>query len=377
MSDNIPLFEIDWGRDDVRNVVDSVTRGGHWAKGPYIRLFEERIEEYLGVNHARVVNSGTTALVCALKAHGIGPGDEVIVPPFTFIATANAVELVGAKPVFADIERQSLGLDPATAQRVVTEDTAAILPVHVYGGTFALGEFRDLADDHGVALIEDAAAALGATHNGVNAGTIGDSACFSFCQNKIVATGEGGAVVTDDVDMANRIELFRSHGRITEGDYFHSAEGSRYVTIGSNYRMPDIVAALGCAQIKRIETIIEKRRRVADLLTREFEDIPKVDAQTGGERGRHVYQIYTLLLAKSVDRQNVIETLADRGIASKIYWDPIHLSDHYQETYGYELGDFPVAESVTDRVLSLPIHPNQSPGDCRRITRAVQKAVEQ
>lgn len=370
MVDAIPLFEIAWGREEVRNVVDSVGRGMYWAKGPYVDEFEERLEDYLGVNHALVVNSGTTALVSALEALEVGQGDEVIVPPFTFIATANAVKLVGADPVFADIERTTYGLDPHAVESKITEDTAAIMPVYVYGSVPRIERLQELAEEYDVALIEDAAAALGAEVGARRAGTFGDVAAFSFAQNKIVATGEGGAVVTDDEDIAKRVKLYRSHGRATS-NYFESSGTGQYVSLGSNYRMPDVVAGIGCAQMSRVEDLIDGRRDVARTMSTKLGRIDGIEPFEGRTDGRHVYQLFTITLTSDLDRERYIQELKEQDIASKVYWDPVHLTDFYREEHGYTVGDFPVTEEIASRVLSLPIHPELSPTEIDRIVTAI------
>lgn len=376
MSDAIPLFEIPWNDDVVANVVDSTTRGSYWANGPYVEEFERGLESYLGVEHAITVNSGTTALVAALTAHGIGEGDEVIVPAFTFIATANAVELVGARPVFADVERESYGLDPDDVAATVDDDTAAILPVHPYGAPCRIDALADVAADAGVPLIEDVAEAFGADYRGQPLGTIGDSAALSFCQNKILPTGEGGAVVTDDDDLAARVEQFRSHGRASTA-YFDSADSGEYVAVGTNVRMADLVASVGCAQLETVEQYIADRRRVASALSDGLSTVPGVEPHTAAGRGRHVYQLYTVTFDETIDRQVVIDVLADHDIASKVYWDPgVHLTQWFRDAYGYEPGTLPVTENVTDRVLSLPIHPELRRSEIERIVDAVRAGVD-
>ncbi|WP_121744977.1 DegT/DnrJ/EryC1/StrS family aminotransferase [Natronorubrum halophilum] len=376
MSTEIPLFEIPWDEDDVANAVDSITRGSYWANGPYIDRFESGLESYLGVDHAITVNSGTTALVAALTAHGVGEGDEVIVPSFTFIATANAVRLVGARPVFADIERETYGLDPECVTAKVSDETAAILPIHPYGCACQIDALVEIAADAGVPLIEDAAEAFGAEYRGQALGTFGDAAALSFCQNKILPTGEGGAIVTDDDDIARRVEQFRSHGR-TSSEYFVSSDSGEYVGLGTNVRMSDLVASIGCAQLTKVDDHIERRRRVATQLSDGFADVEGVTPHTAAGRGNHVYQLYTVTLSETVDRETVIDTLSQRGIASKVYWDPcVHLTRAYREEYGYEPGAFPVTEAVMGRVLSLPIHPNLTGDEIDRITAGVSAGVE-
>ncbi|MFC7136069.1 DegT/DnrJ/EryC1/StrS family aminotransferase [Halobaculum litoreum] len=369
---DIPLFEINWDREDILNVVDSVGRGSHWAKGPYVDEFESRLESYLGVEHALVVNSGTTALVAALEGAGIGEGDEVIVPAFTFIATANAVRLVGAEPVFADIETETYGLDPDDVRNRISEDTAAVLPVHCYGTSCRISALNDVADEHDLVVIEDAAEALGATHRGQHLGTLGDVGALSFCQNKIISTGEGGAVVTDDDDIAETVRLYRSHGRAS-ANYFDSADSGEYVSVGTNIRMADINAALGCAQLDRIDDIIERRRAAATRMSEAFADVEGVEPHKPAVDNTHVYQLFTVTLDPLIDRSAVVEGLADRKVASKVYWDPaVHRTEVYD---GDSTPDLPVTEDVAGRVLSLPIHPDLSSEETTRIVDAVAATV--
>ncbi len=375
MGDDIPLFEIPWDGREVRNAVDSITRGGFWAKGPYVTEFEERIEEFFGVDHAVAVNSGTTALVCALRASGVGSGDEVVVPSFTFVATANAVRLVGATPRFADVERETYGLDPDAVRDLLSSDTAAILPVHPYGATCEIRELADVARDHDVALVEDAAESFGADDDGQLAGTFGDVAALSFCQNKVVAAGEGGAVVTDDDDIAEATRLYRSHGRASEG-YFESADSGRYVEVGTNYRMADVVAAVGCGQLAKVEELVAGRRAAAERLSNAFEDVTGVEPHTGEGSGRHVYQLYTVTLDENIDRSAVVEELSADGINSKVYWDPpVHRTEYYREEGG-EPPTLPVTDDIAGRVLSLPMHPELSVDETERIASAVRRAVK-
>ncbi|UHQ95357.1 DegT/DnrJ/EryC1/StrS family aminotransferase [Haloterrigena alkaliphila] len=376
MSDEIPLFEIPWDETDVSNAVESITRGSYWANGPYVEEFERGLEAYLGVEHAVTVNSGTSALVAALTAHGIGEGDEVIVPSFTFIATANAVRLVGARPVFADIERETYGLDPESVSETVSDETGAILPIHPYGAPCEIDALAEIADDADVPLIEDAAEAFGADYRGQTLGTIGDSAALSFCQNKILPTGEGGAVVTDDDEVARRLEEFRSHGRSSSA-YFDSTGSGEYASVGTNVRMSDLVAAVGCAQLEKVEDHIENRRRVAARLSEGLGDVSGVEPHTAAGRGRHVYQLYTVTFDATIDRSAVIDTLAERNIASKVYWEPgAHLTQSYRDEYGYEPGLLPVTEEITGRVLSLPIHPDLRSDEIDRITAGVEAGIE-
>ncbi|WP_115864639.1 DegT/DnrJ/EryC1/StrS family aminotransferase [Halorussus litoreus] len=373
--DDVPLFEISWGREEVTNVVDSVTRGGYWANGPFVSEFEDRIEAFVGVENAVVFNSGTTALVSALRAHGIGDGDEVIVPSFTFIATVNAVRLVGAEPVFADIEDERYGLDPNSVSDVVTDNTRAIVPVHYAGTPCRIEAVADVADAHDLVLVEDAAEAFGATLDDTTVGTVGDSAMFSFCQNKVVATGEGGAVVTDDDDLAAELRLFRSHGRASD-DYFDSHDTGEYRAVGNNVRMPDVVAAIGVGQIDRVDELIQRRRRVASEYADELARIDGVEPMADPDDGTHVYQLYTVTFAPDIDRDAVVELLAKNDVSSKVYFDPVHRSAYYRDTYDGPVDHLSTTVEVSSRVLSLPMHADLSSSEIRRVTTVLEEAVE-
>ncbi|MGQ4554923.1 aminotransferase class I/II-fold pyridoxal phosphate-dependent enzyme [Halobellus sp. GM3] len=370
--DPIPLFEIDWDRQDVLNAVNSITRGSYWAKGPYVDEFEERIESYLDVEHAVTYNSGTTALVGALQAVGVEEDDEVVVPAFTFIATANSVRLVGAEPVFADIERDRYALDPDAVRAAITDRTAAILPIHCYGKPFLMADLRAVADDYDVPLIEDAAEAFGAYEGSEMVGTVGDAAALSFCQNKVVATGEGGAVVTDDPELAERLRLYRSHGR-SSSDYFSAADSGEYVALGTNNRMADVVAAIGAGQMTRVEDIVKRRRSVAADYRDALAGVDGINLPSELADGRHVYQIYTVTCASSALRTSVLNALDAHDVSAKVYWDPpVHRTTFYGDD---DYANLPVSEDLASRVLSLPMHPNLSPESVAHVAKAVRAGV--
>jgi perosamine synthetase len=373
--EEVPLFEIDWNESDIEAVSESIKRGGYWAKGPYVDEFESKLEQYLGVEHALVVNSGTTALVSALQGLGIGEGDEVIVPSFTFIATANAVRLTGAEPVFADIETQTYGLSPSDVESKITESTVGILPVHCYGTSCRIKELSDIANENEIRLIEDAAEVLGAKYNGQKLGTFGDASALSFCQNKITPTGEGGAVVTNDGNIAKEIELYRSHGRATD-DYFDSADSGHYVRLGTNIRMSDLTAALGCSQMERITTLIESRQQVAQRYDKYLKDIDGVHPHESLSSANHVYQLYTIELAEWVNRERVIEALRQSNISSKVYWDPpVHQTEYYTKT-AEQIPTLPNTEKIASRVLSLPMYPGLSDKEIERVASGIRTAVD-
>lgn len=372
MPESIPLFEIPWEAQDIQNVTESIGRGGYWANGPFVEQFEEMVASYLDVEHAIAVNSGTSAIMAGLVGAGVEDGDEVILPSFTQQATANSVKMIGAEPVFADVDRDTYALDPTDANDKITSNTSAIIPVHVYGSVCQIEAICEIAADHDIAVVEDAAEAQGAKRDGLAAGTVGDAGALSFCQNKIVPTGEGGMVVTDDDDIARGASLYRSHGRATE-DYFESSDSGRHVTVGGNFRMPDMVAALGCSQMDRIESLIEGRREAALTMNEAFETIEGVSPHIM-DNGRHVYQFYTVTFDQDIDRDAVIKHLAERDISSKVYWNPpVHRSEYYSDGNR----DLPVTEELSQRVLSLPMHPGLSPQEIDRIVDAVRSACIQ
>jgi perosamine synthetase len=374
MPDDISLFEMAWDEDDVKNVVDSVTRGSYWANGPYVDEFEDSLARYHDVEHAVVFNSGTTALVSALEAAGVGSGDEVLVPSFTFISTANAVRLVGGEPVFVDIDYERYGLNPSAVTEAITEDTAAVVPVHYAGKPARIHEIADIADAYDLTVIEDAAESFGARAEGDTVCTVGNAGMLSFCQNKVITTGEGGAIVTDDDDLARDLELVRSHGRAS-GEYFDSASGGEYVSLGNNFRMADVVASIGVAQMEKAEHLIERRRSVADEYAARLADVGGVTVPEDPPSGRHVYQLYTVTFDDPADRDAAIETLSDRGIGSKVYFEPAHESRYYRENPA-RTGDLSTTVDVSSRVLSLPMHPGVTSIEVERVAEAVAEALD-
>lgn len=355
MSWKIPLFKIYTEEDDVEEVAEVIRSGMNWATGPKVSEFEELICNYVGTNYAVTFNSGTSALHALLLAYGIGQGDEVIVPSFTFIATANAPFFVGAKPVFADIEKDTFGLDPVDVLKKITPKTKAIMPIHMGGCSCRISELRKIADDHDLLLIEDAAESLGANVNGRKVGTFGDSAMFSFCGPKVITTGEGGIITTNSRDLAEKMKLLRSHGRADTKDYFSTNEYLDYVSLGYNFRMSNITAALGIAQLNKIDKIVQMRRKNAAYLdARIKQDLPSIMVPNVPKGYYHLYQMYTIYV--SDNRNELMNHLANDGIMAKVYFPPVHLSHFYKNVLKYS-PDLPVTEEVADHVLTLPMYP--------------------
>jgi len=368
----IPLFKIYWDNEDIETVTEAIQRGMSWAIGPNIERFELMLAEYVGVKYAMVFNSGTSALHAALLAYGIGKGDEVIVPSFTFIATANAPLFVGAKPVFADIEERTYGLDPEDVESKITPKTKAILPIHYGGSPCLIYGLKQVAERHNLLLIEDAAESLGATINGKKVGSFGGCAILSFCANKVITTGEGGAVVTDSAEIYEKLKLIRSHGRAETANYFSSTEYMDYVTLGYNFRMSDITAALGIAQLKKIDKVIEMRRENTKKMSTRLSGIAEIEVPRPPDSFFHVYQMYTIEVRDGREtRDDLARYLNTKGIMTKVYFEPIHRTYFYKKTRGCN-DRLPVTEWLSSRVLTLPMYASLEQTEIDYITENIK-----
>lgn len=369
MSWKIPLFKIYWDEDDVNHVTKEIQSGMNWAVGQQVKEFEALITEKIGTKYAVTFNSGTSALHSLFLAHNIGKGDEVIVPSFTFIATANSPLFVGAKPVFADIEEETLGLDSESVKEMITDKTKAIMPIHYGGCPCKIRELKEVAEDHDLILIEDAAEAQGAKIEDKKIGTFGDSAVLSFCQNKIITTGEGGAVVTDSQEVFERLNLIRSHGRLEHSNYFTSLEPFDYIELGFNFRMSNLTASLGIAQINKLDKIIEMRRKNSLYLNNKLNDIDGINPINPPKDYYHVYQLYTAI---ANNRDELMRHLADKSIMSKVYFDPVHLTHFYKNVMKYEC-ELPVTEEMSKKVITLPMYPTIKEEDMDLIVQEIRE----
>ncbi len=371
---NIPLFKIHWNEEDIKLIEKVIRSGRSWCIGDEIEELEKRIAEYLGLKYCILLNSGGSALHALMEAYGFSKGNEVIVPSFSFIATAFAPLYVGAKPVFADIEDQTFGLDVEDVKQRITPDTKAIIPIHYGGMPCQIKVLRDFALDNNLILIEDAAEAFGASIRNQLVGTFGDSAIFSFCQNKIFTTGEGGAVVTDNHDLMEQVRLYRSYGRISAGDYFSSSGDIDYVEIGHNQRMSTILAALGISQLKRVNKLIQMRVRNAQFLTKHLGEIEEViPPKPPSNEFLCVYQMYTIRVRQGLKKRNgLIQHLQKKGISSKVYFDPIHRYSIFKKL-GYGSVNLPITEQLASEVLSLPIYPHMTDEELNYIVKTVSE----
>jgi perosamine synthetase len=366
----IPLARPVLGEAEERAVVE-VLRSGQLSLGPRLGEFERLFAERLGAPHASAVSSGTAGLHLALRAIGVEAGDEVITSPFSFVASANAALYEAARPVFADIDPVTLNLDPRAAEAAITERTKAILPVHIFGYPADMPAFERIAEKHGLAIVEDACEALGASHaDGTPVGGRGHPAVFGFYANKQLTTGEGGMVTLADSDLKERIDSERNQGRAPDMGWLD------HDRLGFNYRLSDIACALGIAQLERLDEMLAARARVAGLYREalagaEGLELPCPD-HGGSVRG---WFVFVVQLPAGIDRDETVHALAGKGIQSKPYLPAIHLMSFYRERFGHREGEFPVCEGVAARSLALPFFAEMTEGQVGCVAQALRTVI--
>lgn len=349
-----------------------VLRSGRLSLGPMGERFERDFAAWLGVADAVAVSSGTTALHLGVRALGWGPGDEVLTSPFSFVASANCLLYEGARPVFCDVDPETLNLDPAAAAAAAGEGTVGILPVHIFGFPAAMAELESLAAERGLAILEDACEALGAVDGeGRKVGGRGNLATFAFYANKQMTTGEGGMIVPSDAETAARLRSERNQGRAIDMGWLDHGG------IGFNYRLSDVAAALGVAQLEKLDEMLAERIRVAALYEEGLAGVEGLETPIAGQ-GRELrsWFVYTVRLPAGADRDAAIARLAERGIASKAYLPCIHLFPHLREL-GYREGQFPVAEEASARSLALPFFPSMTASQVARVCEELASALQQ
>ncbi len=366
----IPLARPVIGEAEESAVLE-VLRSGQLSLGPRLERFEQEFAEVVRASHASAVSSGTAGLHLALRAVGVGEGDEVVTSPFSFVASANAVIYQGARPVFADIDPVTLNLDPAAAAAAVTDRTRALLPVHIFGYPADMPAFEQLGERRGLAIVEDACEALGARHaDGTPVGGRGHPAVFGFYANKQLTTGEGGMITISDPAQKQRIDSERNQGRAPDMDWLD------HDRLGFNYRLSDIACALGIAQLERLGEMLAQRARAAERYREALASIdglvlPCPDA--GGDvRG---WFVFVVQLPDGVDRDETVRTLSRCGIQSKPYLPAIHLMSFYRDRFGHREGEFPVCERVAARSLALPFFPAIDEGQIARVSEELAAAL--
>jgi perosamine synthetase len=363
----IPLAQPVLGAEEEERVLD-VLRSGRLSLGPALGQFEEAFAARIGVAHASAVSSGTAGLHLALRAVGVTDGTEVVTSPFSFVASANVAVYERARPVFADIDPVTLNLDPDAAAAAITERTAALMPVHIFGYPADLPAFERL----GMPIVEDACEALGAIHaDGTVVGSRGHPAVFGFYANKQMTTGEGGIVTMADATLKERIDSERNQGRAPDMGWLD------HDRLGFNYRLSDIACALGLAQLERLDDMLAARVRVADSYREALADIeglqlPCRDAD-GNRRG---WFVFVVQLPREVDRDGCVRALGELGIPSKPYFPAVHLMTYYREQFGHREGEFPVCEDVAARSIALPFFPQMTEGQVDRVGEALRRVLQ-
>ena len=358
MNWKLPLYKIFSDEEDIEIVSNVIKRGEYWAIGPEIEEFENSLTNYVGCKYSVAFNSGTSALHAVLLAHGIKKTDEIIVPSFSFISTANAVLFVNGRPIFSDIEEETFGLDPEVLDQKITPKTKAIIPMDYGGQSCKIFELNKIANENNLVLIEDAAEALGASTKDKKVGSVSETSIFSFCGNKVLTTGEGGAAVTNSSEIYEKLKLLRSHGRIDKENYFDNPSSPEYLGIGYNWRMSSITAALGLSQIRKLGKLIKMRQENAEYISSKLSKIPEIKTPNILTGNEHIFQMYTIRLPNIQIRTKLQLYLKNKAIFSKVYFDPIHLTTYYKDNF--KSSNLPVTEKISDQILSLPLYPNMT-----------------
>ncbi|MDP2584675.1 MAG: DegT/DnrJ/EryC1/StrS family aminotransferase [Candidatus Palauibacterales bacterium] len=353
---------------DIEAVLE-VLRSGRLALGPSAEAFEARVAQRAGVDHAVAVSSGTAALHLAVRALGLGPGDQVLVPSFTFVASVNALLFEGVTPVFVDIRPDTYNLDPDDIERRVTPAARAVMTVDVFGHPVDWDEILPIARRHDLRIIDDSCEALGAEYRGRPVGGFGDVAAFAFYPNKQITTGEGGMVVTGDPKLAETIRSLRNQGRGRMGAWLH------HERLGFNYRMDEMSAALGESQMRRLDGILERRSRVAALYRERLSGLDTVRLPIVRDGVRMSWFVYVVTLDATLDRDRVIESLEAQGVPSRGYFTPVHRQPYLSDHPSASGARLPVTEAAARRTLALPFHGGLTEDEVDRVGRALEKAT--
>ncbi|MGQ9628976.1 MAG: DegT/DnrJ/EryC1/StrS family aminotransferase [bacterium] len=364
--------------DDEKRAVVEVLESGWVVQGPKVTEFEEKVAEYVGARYAVATSSCTTALHLSLLALGVGPGDEAIVPAFTFVATANAVEYVGARPVFVDIDPKTFNIDVDEIEGKITSRTKAILPVHLFGLSAEMDAIMDVAERHNLKVVEDSACALGTRYRGKHAGTFGEAGCFSFHPRKAITTGEGGMIVTGDPALAERLRSLRDHGA-GASDLARHRQGipelPEYNVLGYNYRMTDIQGAVGVEQMRKLDWILERRMEGAEYYNEALKDLEGIRTPFVPEFCSHSYQSYVVLVEEGLSRDGLASELKRKGISTRQGTHSVPHLGYYRRKYGYGDGDFPRSLEAEGRSLALPLFAGMTQGEREAVVRGMLIAM--
>ena len=368
------------GEEEIEEVARTI-RSGWLGTGPKVARFEELFRAHVGTKHALALNSCTAGLHLAMIVSGLQPGDEVITTPVTFCATANSIVHAGGRPVFADIDRETMNIDPERIEAAITPRTRAIVPVHLAGRPCDMDAIMDIARRRNLVVIEDAAHCIEGMYKGRKIGSIGDLGCFSFYVTKNIVTGEGGMVTTDRDDWADKIKMYGLHGMSKDAWSRYSDQGFKHYQVvfpGFKYNMMDIQAAIGLHQMKRIKPYAERRAEVWKRYDEAFAELPATRPAPPEKDTVHARHLYTLLIdpeRAGMTRDEFQERLFERGIGTGIHFTALHLHEYYRKTYGHRPEDFPNAKYVSDRTISLPLSAKLTDGDVERVIGTVKEVL--
>ena len=375
--DFIP-YGTQWIDDDDINEVVKVLRSDWITTGPKIKEFEDALCSYIGCSYCVTVNSGTSALDIAFQSLDLLKGSEVIITPFTFVATSNAIIYNGLKPVFADICSDTFNIDPEDIRRKITKDTKAIIYVDYAGQPCDLKAIREIAEEFDLYLIEDACHAIGAEYDGEKVGHFADLTIFSFHPVKHITTGEGGAVVTDDEALYERLSVLRSHGidKDAQDRYGPGASWAYDMKyLGRNYRITDFQAALGISQLKKLDMFIDKRNELASRYNELLGDVDAVTLPVVKDNVRHAWHLYTILLDESINRDEFFKYMRNANIGVNLHYIPVYRHSYYVENYGIDPEEFPVTEDVFKRIITLPLFPRMSAQQMRYVVTSIDESL--
>ncbi len=367
----IPVAEPVIGEEELKKVVEAVKSGWVSSKGKFIEEFEKGFAKYCGVNHGVATSNGTAALHLALAALGIGKGDEVIMPTLTFVATANAVIYCNAKPVFVDSHPDYWCMDPEQIEEKITKNTKAIIPVHLYGHPCDMDWIMDIAEDHELYVIEDCAEAHGAEYKGKKVGSFGDISCFSFYGNKIITTGEGGMCITDDEELAEKMRLLRDHGMSREKRYWHEI-------VGYNYRMTNLQAAIGVAQLRKLDEFVRKKRRIAESYANGLAELAEEGLITLHPEmpwAKSVYWMYSILVENenTNKKEDLMRFFEKNGIEVRPFFVPIHRLPIYLTIN--DSGNYLIAEKLAIKGMNLPSYPSIKTSEILEVIKCIKSVI--
>ena len=354
----IPLYKVHVNKTDLDYVSSVIKRGMNWALGPEIISLEKKLARYVGSKHCVCFNSGTSAGHAVMIAMNLEKS-QVLVPSFSFIATANWPLMVGAHPKFVDIEEETLGMDPNKIEQKISQKVKAIMPIHFAGLPCKINEILSIAKKNKIKLIEDCAESIGSSINNKKTGTFGDASILSFAGNKILTAGEGGAVLTNSDKLFEKLKLIRSHGRLTKENYFLSNKNPKYTSLGYNWRMSTITAALALSQLENLKFLIKKRQENVEYMKKNLKNIEQIKFHSSPKGFVHVNQLFSIILSNSKIRNNLMTFLADKGIMSKIFFTPIHKSEHFKKL-DVSTSNLTITEKISNTILSLPLYPDIS-----------------